>query len=58
MTAYTEAQIAKAIDAEAAAWARFFHVDNDADAIERRRRVMRANAAVGHWAPLLPYMEV
>jgi hypothetical protein len=45
----------KAIDLEAAAWATFFGV-TDAEQIEARRNVMRANVAVGYVKPLLPFI--
>ena len=48
-------EIAKAIDAEAADWAKFFRVTDKAE-IEGRRNVMRANVAVGYLNPLLPYL--
>jgi hypothetical protein len=50
MTDYTAA-----IDAEAAAWAAFFKVTDEAG-IERRRQVMRANVAVGYVDPLIPFL--
>ena len=51
MPDYTESQIAATIERDAAVWANFFGV-TDPEAIERRRRVMRANVAVGFFDPL------
>lgn len=48
--------MALAIDAEAAHWAAFFKV-TDADQIEARRDVMRANVAVGFTKPLEPFLQ-
>ncbi len=47
--------LAVAIDAEAAAWASFFDVTDEA-AIEGRRQVMRANVHVGYLAPLARFV--
>ena len=47
--------LAVAIDAEAAAWASFFDVTDEAG-IEGRRQLMRANAHVGYLAPLVPFL--
>lgn len=44
-----------AIAAEAIDWAIFFKVE-EAERIEGRRNVMRANVAVGYFEPLLPYI--
>lgn len=44
-----------AIDAEAAAWATFFNVTDEAE-IEGRRNVMRANVAVGYVEPLQEFL--
>jgi len=50
------ANIAKAIDLEAAQWAEFFGV-TDAEQIEGRKQVMRANVTVsGFIDPLVPFM--
>lgn len=52
---YTSEQLSKAVDAEAAKWAEFFEVTNSEE-IEGRKRVMRANIAVGYLNPLLPFL--
>lgn len=50
------ANIAKAIDLEAAQWAEFFNV-TDPEQIEGRKQVMRANVTVfGFIDPLVPFM--
>ncbi len=57
---YSKSQIDAAIDAEAADWAKFFDVigrPTEAEDIEGRKAVMRANIAVGYLDPLMPFLE-
>ena len=49
---WSKEEVDKAIEDEARGWAAFYQSEN----LEARKRVMRANCAVGYFDPLLPYL--
>jgi hypothetical protein len=55
MTFYSQPQLSAAIDIEAFQWAQHFDV-TDPEQIEARKKVMRANVAVGFIDPVLEFL--